>query len=91
MSKVMPSILDELRPTLMEVIDVCPVDQCNPVDCPLFALRKLPRRERLRWFKALNTTDLRYLADYHKVCMGLKLAARLQPSQPPPNISSSAA
>lgn len=75
MSKGLPFTPDELRLTLMEVLEVCPVDRCNPADCPLFPLRKMPRRERLRWFNALSQADLQYLAAYHRVCMGLKLAA----------------
>ena len=81
MSKTLPSIPVELLPTLLEVIDVCPVDRCNPADCPLHAVRKLTRRQRLLWFNSLTKTDLHYLAAYHKVCMGLKLAAR-PPAEP---------
>jgi len=85
MSRALPSTPEELRPTLVEVLDSCPVDRCNPVDCPLYELRKLSRRARLRWFNALTPADLEYLADYHRVCMGLKLAARSPTRSPATN------
>lgn len=62
---------DELRASLSALMDCCPVDQCNPVDCPLFALRKMERREREQWFEALNEADLGYLAAYHYECQNL--------------------
>ena len=71
--------IEELRSSLCAVVDACPVDKCNPVDCPLFQLRKMSHRKRLLWFNALNEAELRYLACYHQVCMGLKLNGRLSP------------
>jgi len=76
MSRALPSTPDELRPTLMEVLEACPVDRCNPADCPLFSLRKMSRRARLHWFNALTPAEVEHLAAYHRVCMGLKLASR---------------
>jgi hypothetical protein len=82
MNRILPSIPADLLPTILEVLDACPVDHCNPTDCPLFALRSLPRRKRVLWLNALSEDDLRYLAAYHKVCMGLKLAAHPPASKP---------
>lgn len=65
--------VDELRASLVDLHEKCPVHQDNPEDCPLFPLRRLERSERLRWFNALSETDLGYLATYHCVCMNLKL------------------
>lgn len=62
----------ELRASLLEVVDICPAERCNPCDCPLFGLRKLPREERLQWIDALSEDDLTYLAAYHHVCMSAK-------------------
>jgi hypothetical protein len=76
---------DELRASLSALMDCCPVDQCNPVDCPLFALRKMERREREQWFEALNEADLKYLAAYHYVCQNLRIhphASRTEPAPP---------
>jgi len=77
----LPSSVSELRASLLELLDTCPVDRCNPVDCPLFSLRKVDYRKRLLWFCALNRDDLEYLAAYHHVCMNLKLDARRVPSE----------
>ena len=63
----------ELRASLLELSEVCPFDQCNPPDCPLYLLRKLKRDQRLAWFNALSAEDLSYLATYHHICLGIKL------------------
>ena len=72
---LLTSSVDALRASLLELVNVCPVEQCNPTDCPLFLLRKMNRRQRLGWFAALNRTDLEYLAAYHNVCMNVRLSA----------------
>jgi len=72
---ILPVASGELRAGLAELINICPADQCNPVDCPLFPLRKMNRHRRLLWFGALSRGDLEYLAAYHHVCMSLKLNA----------------
>jgi len=73
---LLPSSVDGLRASLLELINVCPVEQCNPADCPLFPLRKMDHRQRLHWFASLDRTDLEYLAAYHYVCMNVRLGAR---------------
>ena len=72
----LPASVDALRAGLLELVNVCPVERCNPVDCPLFPLRKMERRRRRLWFNALDRTDLEYLATYHHVCMNVRLNAR---------------
>ena len=72
----LPSSVSELRASLLELLNTCPVDHCNPADCPLFPLRKMKYRDRLLWFCALGRDDLEYLASYHHVCMNIKLDAR---------------
>jgi hypothetical protein len=74
--------MDGLRDSLLELINVCPVEKCNPTDCPLFALRELSRRRRLEWLSALNQADLEYLAVYHYVCMDVRLGTHLPPASP---------
>lgn len=74
--------LDELRDVLLQLVEECPVLQCNPAQCPLYALRKLPADERLRWFKALNEEDLKYLAAYHFACAKVTLESTLADTQP---------
>ncbi|MCU0770552.1 MAG: hypothetical protein MUE94_02115 [Verrucomicrobia bacterium] len=66
---------DQLRAGLTQVMESCPVDRCNPQDCPLFHLREMEREARVRWFNALHESDLQYLAAYHFVCMNLRLRA----------------
>ena len=64
--------VEELRAALLDVLNACPVDQCNPNDCPLYALREMDFDRRLQWLNALNRADLEYLAAYHYVCMRLR-------------------
>jgi hypothetical protein len=56
-----PASADVLRNSLLELANVCPVEQRNPADCPLFALRKLAHRQRLQWISALDQIDMEYL------------------------------
>lgn len=65
-----------LRAELMELVHRCPVDRCNPADCPLFEVRRLSYHQRLQWFSALTEADLEFLAAYHFVCLKRKLEAR---------------
>lgn len=60
----------------MELLDNCPVELCDPEDCPLYQVRQLNYHRRTEWFKAVTTEDLEYLAAYHHVCMKLKLQAQ---------------
>ena len=64
---------DKMRARLVEVLDACPVEHCNPADCPLFHLREMDFVQRLRWLDSLNPSDLEYFATYHYICMQLKL------------------
>lgn len=59
----------------MELIHGCPLDLCNPEDCPLYQVRQLSYNRRIEWFNALPPEDLEYLAAYHYVCMKVKLQA----------------
>jgi hypothetical protein len=67
---------DKLQANLVELMEACPFDRCNPEDCPLYELRKMPPRELSRWFKALTENDLSYLADYHYTCLATKVPAQ---------------
>jgi len=67
---------DELRATLLSLTKACPVDECNPKDCPLYSVRKMEPMQRLQWFNALSEDDLVYLATYHHVCMNIKVALK---------------
>ena len=63
----------ELRASILELAECCPVTQCNPKDCPLFSLRKMAKRKRLRLLKALTEDDLAFLAAYHHICLTTKV------------------
>lgn len=67
---------DELRASLLSLTRACPVDGCNPKDCPLYSLRKMEPMQRLQWFNALSEDDLFYLATYHHVCMNIRVASK---------------
>jgi hypothetical protein len=79
-----PIPLKELRASLVSIAYCCPVDSCNPEDCPLFLLRKLPPADRVAWLDGLNMADAQYLSFYHHVCMRLKLEQSCAPAQPLP-------
>ena len=83
---LLPSGVDDLRGSLLELIKVCPVERCNPVDCPLFLLRKMNYRQRLHWFGLLGRADLEYLALYHYVCMNIRLGGRGEVHVPTDNL-----
>jgi hypothetical protein len=66
----------ELQDNILTLAMSCPVDQCNPEDCPLFKVRQMELTRRLRWFDTLSDDDLLYLNAYHFVCMKTKLESR---------------
>lgn len=67
----------EMLDNLLNLAVNCPVDHCNPVNCPLHDIRKLELGRRLEWFKALTDEDLVYLNSYHFVCLKNRLDACL--------------
>ena len=64
----------KLTANLLELFQACPLDHCNPEDCPLFELRGLRPRQRLAWLNALSEEDLSYLASYHYICLATRTA-----------------
>ena len=75
--KISSSRKEELRASLIPLAEACPVDGCNPEDCPLYKVRKMAQSMRLKWFRALTEDDLVFLATYHHVCFSHKLAQKL--------------
>jgi hypothetical protein len=67
----------ELQDNILTLAMSCPVDHCNPEDCPLFKVRQMELTHRLRWFDSLSDDELIYLNAYHFVCMKTKLDSRL--------------
>ena len=66
-----------LRDNLLSLAGQCPVDLSNPVDCPLFAVRKLGRSTSRRWLQELTEDDWVYLNAYHCVCFRITMETRL--------------
>jgi hypothetical protein len=64
---------NELRANLLRLSEACPFHVANPEDCPLFPLRRMEPTKRLQWVNALSESDLAYLADYHHVCLRIKM------------------
>ena len=63
-----------LRDELLGLITACPFGKYEPEDCPMFALQQMEPKQCSRWLDALTEGDLSYLASYHQVCLGMKLA-----------------
>jgi hypothetical protein len=68
---------DERLAILRKLLSACPFHLANPKDCPLFPLRRMEPRTRLRWLNSLSESDLAYLATYHRVCLTVKVRSRL--------------
>lgn len=77
--------IEQLKTGLLELVESCPARHCNPKDCPLFDLRKMPRSRRIQWFNTLNQDDLEYLAAYHYVCMNIQIRSRRSRARPTPS------
>jgi len=71
----------DLLDSIPQVAMGCPVERCNPIDCPLHMVRKMDLPHRVDWFYSLNNDDLSYLVSYHNVCLNNKLESHLEPSQ----------
>ena len=65
----------QLRDDVIGLAMSCPVDLCNPKDCPLYHIRHLNQEDRLEWFQNLTDDELVYLSAYHFVCMKTRLEA----------------
>ena len=63
----------ELQDNILNLASNCPMEHCNPADCPLYNVRKMELPGRLEWLNALSDEDLIYLNSYHFVCTKTKL------------------
>jgi len=75
MATAPPASVEMMQAQLLEVLNACPVEQCNPEECPLHALRHLEFPQRVAWLKSLDHADLEYLLAYHYICRHCKLTA----------------
>jgi len=69
MNQISEQMRYELQQAVLSLAPACPVDGCNPADCPLFGVRQLDPALRAQWFKSLTDGDLDFLTAYHNVCM----------------------
>ncbi len=67
----------EMLDNLLSLAVSCPVDHCNPDNCPLHNIRKMDLGQRLEWFRGLTDEELMYLSSYHFVCLKHRLQERL--------------
>ena len=61
-----------LRAQLHGLSITCPFDQCNPSDCVLCEIRKLPNKARFEWVESLNLDELDTILRTHYQCLGKK-------------------
>ena len=67
---------DKLRAEVFSLAESCPIDECNPEDCPMYNFRKLKHPQRLHWLNALSQEELAYLIAYHDICLNARLALK---------------
>lgn len=60
---------------VLGLLESCPFDLCNPIDCPLYRLRLIDPPQQLAWLDLLSIDELEYLACYHYVCLKAKIEA----------------
>ena len=68
---------EEMLTFVRELSIACPYAKDNPVECPLFEIRKRELLESFEWVEQLPDALLRYLVDYHAVCISLRQAGCL--------------
>lgn len=70
MSQSAPSALREkLQAQVWALTTACPVQQDNPVGCPLHDIRLRSVTARIEWFKSMSTTELQTLMTRHLACL----------------------
>jgi len=69
-----PLRLNELRASLVSIVEVCPIGICDSETCPLYAFRPLSHRERVQKFNELGQEKLIQLASCHHSYLGVKLS-----------------
>lgn len=72
MSKA-PICGEEKRRNLLKTVETltvkCPMGHKNPAMCPLHEVRSRRRPVREQWLEKLADEDLRFIAEYHRICM----------------------
>jgi len=58
----------QLKRTVSQLAEACPIGPKNPQMCPLYPVRKQRPPFRARWIDSLEREDLEFVATYHQVC-----------------------
>jgi len=78
MKTVSQRLREELRDGLLPLAELCPLQQLNPEDRPLYSVRKMNLLERFEWFDALSEQGLAALAAYHQNCLHAKSGLEIE-------------
>ena len=73
MSTLTLSLARELEARVFGLAVACPCDQGNPIDCPLYEIRKMSLRQRHVWAHSQSEEDMRALLEHHEKCSAMKL------------------
>ena len=73
LTPAIPQRVDDLRASLVSIVEVCPISVCDSETCPLYAFRLLSHRERIQKFDSLDHEKLIQLAAFHHGYLGYKL------------------
>ncbi len=60
------------RLKLTFILDNCPLNHNNPVDCPLYQLRASSIKEKNKWLENLSEKEINNILDQHEICYSEK-------------------
>ena len=61
-----------LNEQLAEFVPACPWARRNPIECPLYDLRKQKVATMAKWIDGLSVAEKEYLVLYHECCLATK-------------------
>jgi len=67
---------EKLRAEVISLGQFCPIDECNPEDCPLYDFRRLKHPEQMLWLNGLSQDELAYLIAYHQIYLNTQIALK---------------
>ena len=59
----------ELLKAVESLVGSCPRGHNNPTMCPLHDVRARAHATRRRWLEKLTDDDVRFISEYHRICM----------------------
>jgi hypothetical protein len=63
-----------LRHNLLNTLQGCPLDTCQPEDCLLCQVATMDQSARVRWLDGFGLESLQFIASYQFICCEHKLA-----------------